>query len=375
MMVPRRFPGATAGPNRALSSQSAESEIEPLVFLPSLMALLVALAHESNDIIRDVAQSDDLGVIDKKLAPETIRSQLGDLQTEADRRVEARILDVLRAQYPFVRIIAEEETETQQTAAAGDVSTAPPPTVDGEVEQMPWNGNTPVESSRVVVYVDPLDGTNEFASGNFELCTTLLGVCVDGKPMGGVIGQAFFNLRRDEDGKAHRDDLAATPGRVVYGGPGVGVHGLEEESRSSASTSPQLIVGLNRGVRDERIEPAMEKLKSSLPSDQSIRISRGSASGWHCLQLMEQKHDVYLHLRAGTKKWDTAPGEAILDAMGGRLTNVAGERYQYDGNHHKNISGVVASLCNETHATALSAIEGVVAQYVRDTDDPSVRKV
>mmetsp|Transcript_6759 Transcript_6759/g.17586 ORF Transcript_6759/g.17586 Transcript_6759/m.17586 type:complete len:87 (-) Transcript_6759:1601-1861(-) len=77
----------------------------------------------------------------------------------------------------------------------------------------------------------------------------------------------------------------------------------------------------------------------------------------------------------GQKKWDTAPGEAILDAMGGRLTNVAGERYQYDGNHHKNISGVVASLCNETHATALSAIEGVVAQYVRDTDDPSVRKV
>ena len=102
------------------------------MFLPSLMALLVALAHESNDIIRDVAQSDDIGVIDKKLAPETIRSQLGDLQTEADRRVEARILDVLRAQYPFVRIIAEEETETQQTAAAGDVSTAPPPTVDGQ---------------------------------------------------------------------------------------------------------------------------------------------------------------------------------------------------------------------------------------------------
>lgn len=45
---------------------------------------------------------------------------------------------------------------------------------------------------RQIVYVDPLDGTKEFASGAVDGVTTLIGIALDGHPVAGVIHQPFY---------------------------------------------------------------------------------------------------------------------------------------------------------------------------------------
>ena len=346
------------------------------VSVSAMASALVALAEEAGDIIRKVAADGELGTVDKKLAPEAVRSAMGDLQTEADRRAEARIVSVLRREFPGVLVIAEEETEA---AFAGRDDQSPLVRSDRaeRAQTLDWDTDV-VEASRVVVYVDPLDGTNEFASGHFELVTTLLGLAVDGVPVAGIIGQPFYGLERASPSSAAESAaLSAAPGRVVFGGPGAGVHGLDAVDADTASLKP-LVVGLNRGVRDPRIEPAMEQVEAAVRAQgwPGVELSRGSASGWHCLQLLERRHGLYLHLREGTKKWDTAPGEALLvGAMGGRLTDVAGRSYVYDGmaEKHKNLAGLIASLSVETHEMAVSAVSDVVAPFVSELNDPSVR--
>lgn len=54
---------------------------------------------------------------------------------------------------------------------------------------------------------------------------------------------------------------------------------------------------------------------------------------------------------SGCKKWDTCAPEAILHAMGGRLTDIHGAEYTYhSGVQHQNMEGVLATARSEDHA-------------------------
>jgi myo-inositol-1(or 4)-monophosphatase len=79
------------------------------------------------------------------------------LITEYDRRSEALIVERLAASFPEDRIIAEEGTTRGQATGALRV----------------W-------------YVDPLDGTTNFAHG-MPLFSVSLGLCINGRPVLGVI--------------------------------------------------------------------------------------------------------------------------------------------------------------------------------------------
>ena len=48
------------------------------------------------------------------------------------------------------------------------------------------------------------------------------------------------------------------------------------------------------------------------------------------------------------KKWDICPGDALLSAMGGRFTTLAGEEIDYSGKPAivKNMGGVLTTMHN-----------------------------
>lgn len=48
-----------------------------------------------------------------------------------------------------------------------------------------------VDASRVSVFVDPLDGTNQYAKGNYGSVSTLLGITLDDTPVFGIICKPF----------------------------------------------------------------------------------------------------------------------------------------------------------------------------------------
>ncbi len=73
-----------------------------------------------------------------------------------------------------------------------------------------------VDIERVSVYLDPLDATKEFTQGVLHCVITLIGICVDSKPVAGVMNQAF----------------GGTQGNTVYGMPGINVQGLAAGERA-----------------------------------------------------------------------------------------------------------------------------------------------
>lgn len=67
--------------------------------------------------------------------------------------------------------------------------------------------------------------------------------------------------------------------------------------------------------------------------------------------ILEGEAHAYVFATPGCKKWDTAAPEAIVHAMGGKLTDIHGDRLQYHKEvEYRNLAGVLATKHEKDHA-------------------------
>jgi 3'(2'), 5'-bisphosphate nucleotidase len=187
--------------------------------------------------------------------------------TIADRHAEAIILERLARDFPCVPVLAEEE------AAAGRIP----------------------EIGRRFFCVDPLDGTRGFVQRNGEF-TVNIALVEEGAPVAGVIyapdarllyyggrGQSGFRVRSDGRPEPIRPRDPPASGLTAVGSRSHAVHGTAEKSQ---------------GLGIAQFVPSSSSLKFCL-------VAEGTA-------------DVYPRF-GETAEWDTAAGQAILEAVGGRV--------------------------------------------------------
>ena len=194
--------------------------------------------------------------------------------TEADRRAEAIILGRLRSEFPDVPILAEEE------ACAG---------------------NIPELGDRFFC-VDPLDGTKGFAQRNGEF-TVNIALIEKGAPVAGVV-------------------YAPDSHALYFGAAGTGAFRRRHEG-ADEPLSPRTLpaAGLKAiGSRNHRAQGSEERhaalgVTEYLPSGSSLKF---------CL-LAEGSADVYPRY-GPTMEWDTAAGQGVLEAAGGRVMALDGTR-------------------------------------------------
>jgi len=350
---------------RATASDDVQgTNTTAMIHVPTLVRLCRSIASRGNAIIREVTKGGELGVKDKGGSATTSGEYVADAQTEADRRVEAMAIAELRAFCPTMQLVAEESFENASSIDVGRADGGLADLANAE-EDLMWSPKLqkPIEASRIAVYCDPLDGTNEYAAGEREAITILLGIAVDGVPVAGVIGQPFYKY-----------GVSDTLGRVVWGGTGVGVHGLDVAEDAVAPVLPPKgphVVAVNRNIRENRQEPVLTALRSRV----DIIIS---ATGYHYLMLLERRAHSALLLRKASKKWDTCAGEALLRATGGVVTDTVGRRYNYSYNLDAlpNLSGMAASLDVDMHGELTGIIRDVIkplGNYPYDIVDPSVK--
>ncbi|MEQ1942203.1 3'(2'),5'-bisphosphate nucleotidase CysQ [Mesorhizobium sp. VNQ89] len=201
--------------------------------------------------------------------------------TDADQAAEKIILEGLRAGYPDVPCVAEEE------AAAGIL---------------------PADLGDAFFLIDPLDGTKEFIkrSGDF---TVNIALVRDGKPEIGVVyaphGGRFFSAR---PGLAEMVDVDGG-GNIVARRP----------IKVRAAGSPLAVVA----SRSHRTAETEEFIQSCGPVD---IVSVGSSLKFCMVACGEA--DIYPR-HGRTMEWDTAAGDAVLRAAGGTTSMVDGNPLPY----------------------------------------------
>jgi 3'(2'), 5'-bisphosphate nucleotidase len=154
------------------------------------------------------------------------------------------------------------------------------------------------------ILVDPLDGTREFLSGSGDF-TVNIALVEDGVPVAGVV-------------------YAPALGRLWRGAVGAGAT-LHEAgaARPIAARTPQaggLVAVASRSHRDAETDAFL----AGLP----IAGLRSVGSSLKFCLVAEGEADLYPRF-GPTMEWDTAAGQAVLEAAGGRVLTPSGQPFRY----------------------------------------------
>ncbi|XP_067337713.1 3'(2'),5'-bisphosphate nucleotidase 1 isoform X1 [Channa argus] len=331
---------------------------------PAVIIRLLASAHtvaeKAGAIVRRVLHSGELGIVEKTGA--------NDLQTLADRLAQQSICASLSRRFPQITIIGEEELPAEDIGE-DLIETGQQEEILLKTCPAEYRG---VKEEELVVWVDPLDGTKEYTEASrclkhrteaqnhhkvsgvsqapstamwlLDNVTVLIGIAYGGRAIAGVINQPFYNYQLGE---------GADLGRTMWGMLGLGAFGFQ----------------LREVPGDRRIITTTRSHSNKLVTDcvdamEPHEVIRVGGAGNKIIQLVEGKATAYVFASPGCKKWDTCAPEAILHAVGGKLTNIFGNPYHYDAKvKHMNSAGVLATLCN--HEYYVSRVPPSVMQALK----------
>ena len=200
--------------------------------------------------------------------------------TDADEAAEAIIVAGLRVLAPGLPVVAEE------MAARGDL-----PKIAGDSFWL----------------VDPLDGTREFVSRNGEF-TVNIALIRAGRPVLGVV------LAPALGGMAW---LGTPSGARRFAGPG-DREGIAIHARAMPAEGATVLVSRNH--RDPETEGWLRTVKVA------AEVAAGSSLKF--CRLAEGAADLYPRF-ASISEWDTAAGQAVLEAAGGAVLTWDGAPLAY----------------------------------------------
>ena len=201
--------------------------------------------------------------------------------TEADRAAEKIILQGIRAAFPGIPCVAEEETA---------------------------EGRAPVELGEAFFLVDPLDGTKEFISRRPDFTVNIALVRAGAPELGVVFAPANGKMFNGRPGRAEETDIGSD---------------FKVLARRSIAVRrddrPRLIVA-SRSHRTAETDAYIARFKGA-------EIVAIGSSLKFCL-LASGKADIYPRF-GRTMEWDTAAGDAVLRAAGGSTFTLDGKPLCY----------------------------------------------
>ena len=198
--------------------------------------------------------------------------------TLADLESQRIIMEALRTLTPDIPVLSEESANA------------------------PWSER---RHWRQLWVVDPLDGTREFVKRNGQF-TVNIALVIDHEPRLGIIA-------------------APATGQLYWGAAGVGAftrhHGAAQQPiRVATPAEPLRVVG----SRSHPSAATADFLARLAP-----HVMTGIGSSLKFCLLAEGRAELYPRF-GPTSEWDTAAGQALLEAAGGHVTRLNGGRLQYN---------------------------------------------
>lgn len=288
--------------------------------LTRIVASSVSTVRKAEDVIRNILKAGDLKIVEKGK---------NDLQTEADRCAQRCIVASLQKQFPKATIFGEEDLNPADAVDESLIVTDSDSDVLHRASALPEELLSAQEED-VCIWIDPLDGTAEFTQGLLDHVTVLVGISVRGKAVAGVISQPYYNYKAGPD---------ASLGRIIWAIVGLGAFGVVPER----PPQDQRIITTTRSHMTDAVSQAINACEPT-------QILQVGGAGHKVLLLIEGKAHAYLFASPGCKKWDTCAPEAVLHAIGGKLTDVHGVSYQYHaGVDKQNLGGTLATALVHEH--------------------------
>jgi len=317
--------------------------------LPMLMRDTVNLKQILVTLVR-AAEMGGQKVIEASEANLNIRNKedknenINEILTNADVESHRVMVHQVSATFPGLKIISEERHESDKNPEpfSDPFRELPDLLFSDDIRGLP-----PIEEhlENIVVWIDPLDATQEFSEKLYEYVTTMACVAVKGIPEIGVIHQPFT-------------------GKTFWGWR---YYGYSESLDELISKSRQL----NSSKTDEKFRIIISRshagnaevqLKKELGDN--IKIIPAGGSGYKIIKTIDGFADAYVHMTS-IKKWDICAPNAIMNSIeGGKMTSLHGSEIDYKDNTVWNKDGILATF-NKDHKNLLNSLINLKVKDVK----------
>ncbi|MBV9669699.1 MAG: inositol monophosphatase [Acidobacteriales bacterium] len=197
-----------------------------------------------------------------------------DLVTAADRASEKLIVERVRQQWPTHDIIGEEGSRTEQGS------------------EWRW-------------YIDPLDGTTNFAHGYPVFCVSI-GVERSGEMIAGVL----YDPTRDELFRAERGSGAELNGAAIHA--------------SSRTRLAESLTGTGFPSKKRHANPNIFFYHQMTMRSHGVR--RAGSAALDLANVACGRYDGFWEFHLN--HWDTSAGSLLVQEAGGKITRFDGSRFQ-----------------------------------------------
>jgi myo-inositol-1(or 4)-monophosphatase len=252
------------------------------------------IAREAGELLLDLFQQPH----------EITYKRRSDLVTEADRRSEALIVGRLRSLYPSHALVAEE-------------------------------GSSHESDSDFCWYVDPLDGTTNFAHGFPVFCVTL-GLALRGEVVVGVV----YDPTREELFTAEKGSGAYLNGQRL------------SVSKAEKLTESLVATGFPPFATNHELNVEFYFRFTQL----SHGIRRAGSAALDFCSVAAGRFDGFWELKLNP--WDKAAGSLLVTEAGGRVTDVLGKPFKLLGDD-------VFASNGRIHEQMVEVFSEVLAQRAR----------
>ncbi|GAU98616.1 hypothetical protein RvY_09740 [Ramazzottius varieornatus] len=243
-------------------------------------------------------------VVDSGSLETTFKERQVDPVTVGDMRAHQVMTGILKQALPDVTVISEED-DTEKLVEIVDPSeyqNVPPP-----AEQfLKMSGQGELDPKSITIWIDPLDATQEYTQKLYEFVQVMVGIAVNGRPVGGVL---------------HRP-LLDTP--VTYWAwKGVALSPELRDLPRKKNDVLKIVMSRTASHAGD-----VKGFSETAFGSKKFELVPAGGAGYKLLQVILGKADAYLHITK-IKKWDLCAGHGVLNALGGNLTSLTGEEMDY----------------------------------------------
>jgi len=229
--------------------------------------------------------------------------------------------------FPNLNVISEEDDPETIDMSTVEVPLKTEAGVDAIISD---GDDVLVPIDEVDVWIDPLDATQEYTENLLQYVTTMVCIAVRGQPVVGVIHKPFTD-------------------KTAWGwsGPGFVSSDVSEDIKAHFGTSDyhkhqdlskaKIIVSRSHAGKVKDVAHAA--------FGAAVNVTPAGGAGFKAWEVAKGAQDAYIHATL-IKKWDICPGDALLGALGGKMTDLSGKEIDYSGRpaYVENEGGVLATL-------------------------------
>ena len=234
-----------------------------------------------------------------------------DVVTDADRASEKLIVESLRGAFPSYGVVGEEGARSHST-------------------------------SEYLWYVDPLDGTTNFAHGFPVFCVSI-GLARNNEVIAGVV----FDPTRDELFAAERGSGATLNGEAIH--------------VSKIATLGESLLGTGFPSKKRHLNPNIHFYHRLTLKSHGLRRAGSAALDLACVA--SGRYDGYWEFNLNA--WDTSAGVLLVEEAGGQLTHVDGSKFDVA------VSRDVLATNGLIHSELMSEMQAIMSGRVDPLPSPT----